>query len=54
MSLKEKIEESRNELHIILASGISEVNEILKLSQQLDTLIVEYQKNLLSSSLVCA
>jgi len=53
MSLYEKIEESRNELYIILASGISETDEILKLSQELDTLIVEYQKNLLSCSFIC-
>ena len=48
MNSKEKIEESRNELYIILASGISETDEILKLSQELDTLIVEYQKKLVN------
>lgn len=53
MNLKEKIEELKNELNIILASGIAEADEILKLSQELDILIVEYQKNMLSSRFVC-
>jgi hypothetical protein len=48
MNLKEKkvkIEESRDELHSILDNGQSEA-EILRLSQKLDSLIVEHQKEL--------
>jgi hypothetical protein len=44
MELKEKIEEARNELHNILVDDLSEATEILKQSQELDSLILEFQK----------
>ena len=45
MSKKEKIEESRSELNSILDSGASDTSEILRLSQELDALILDYHKN---------
>lgn len=53
MDLKEKIEELRNELNSIFDNSILKANEILKLSQELDILILEYQK-MLNSSLINA
>ena len=44
MNLKDKIEELRNELNIIIVSEMLEANKILELSCELDILIVEYLK----------
>lgn len=47
MGLKEKIEELRSKLNIIFENSILETKEILKLSQELDILILEYQKTII-------
>jgi len=44
--LKKELEELRNRLNEMIASGQVEYDEILKISQQLDELLIKYMKEI--------